>query len=134
MLSVLGVGLLVTAAAAKNRTRSAIISAAAAGRPYWLGQVSHMLANGLSEDGINFDVLPFASTALDSIQASYTPISVPSGGNATRMDVHGTIIWSWRPRSPTYSAPSACDTTVVLQHRALNRARAHTKLDLRDAV
>lgn len=49
-----------------------------------------MLADGLSEDGIDFDLLSFASAALDSIQASYTPISMPSGGDATRVDVHST--------------------------------------------
>jgi hypothetical protein len=40
-------------------------------------------------DAIDFDILPFASVALESIEALYAPVSVPSGvKNATRIDVH----------------------------------------------
>jgi hypothetical protein len=40
-------------------------------------------------DGIDFNVLPIASVAIDSIEALYTPIPVPIAlQNATRIDVH----------------------------------------------
>jgi len=56
-----------------------------------------LLSSGIltTLDGIDFDILPIASAALDSIEALYTPVVVPAAlHNATRIDVH--CKWSTR--------------------------------------
>lgn len=40
-------------------------------------------------DGIDLTILPFVAAALDSIESAYTPIALPTFGNASRIDVHG---------------------------------------------
>lgn len=40
-------------------------------------------------DGIDLTVLPFVAAALESIESAYTPIALPTFGNASRIDVHG---------------------------------------------
>jgi hypothetical protein len=74
-------------AATPRFDRDAIISAAKNGKLPYEALLSSSLLTTL--DGIDLNILPIASTALDSIEALYTPVVVPAAlQNATRIDVH----------------------------------------------
>ncbi|KAH7091364.1 hypothetical protein FB567DRAFT_272626 [Paraphoma chrysanthemicola] len=71
-------------------------------------------------DGIDLNILPFASAALDSIEALHTPVVIPAAlKNATRIDVHSHVVPSWYRTLVPVTGGTPTPTWTVEAHFAL---------------